>query len=431
MITASICTIGDEILIGQITDTNSAMISKQLNKIGIKVVSMVTCSDDNDDILTTLERCLKTSEIVISTGGLGPTKDDITKKVLCTLSKSSRYVCNKTQMEINRRILSARGIEMMDLNLQQAYVPNRCTVIPNRCGTAPIMQFSFAKSRFNRKNLLFSMPGVPFETEQALADVISSIKAHYKLDNIVHHTVCTFGIPESQLAKRIEKWEDSLPENIHLAYLPNPILGVRLRLSIYGVQEKEGKKEIAKQIRSLKKILGNAIYGEGETTPQKVLGQMLEKRGATLSTAESCTGGYIAHLLTQNPGASRFYVGGIVSYDNKVKTELLGVKESVIKKVGAVSKECVEQMAEEARKKFRTTYSIAASGIAGPDGGRDNKPAGTFWMAVATPSDTVSKNISSKSTRQINIERFSASAVNLLRETILEEDEKKKQNKNK
>ncbi|MBR5073895.1 MAG: CinA family nicotinamide mononucleotide deamidase-related protein [Bacteroidales bacterium] len=419
MITATILTIGDEILIGQITDTNSAFLARALNKIGIKVIHIASCSDSKSDILGTLKRCLRRSEIVITTGGLGPTKDDITKNVLMTLSLSSKCVRSQKQYNIIKNILQARGIQMLDINRQQAYVPQRCTVIPNRIGTAPIMQFHFPKERFGKDNLLFSMPGVPFETEHATEDVIHAIQAHYRLDKIFHRTICTFGIAESVLSKMIERWEDSLPANLHLAYLPNPILGVRLRLSIYGIGEKEGKEELDKYSSSLKAILGDAVYGEGDTNPQTVAGELLLERGATISTAESCTGGYLAHLLTEIPGASRYFRGSVVSYDNSVKINTLGVSSNTVKKYGAVSSQCVKEMAEGVRKKLGTTYSISTSGIAGPTGATPGKPVGTLWMAASGPKGTVTATIVSKSTRKINIERFAASALDLFRKSLL------------
>ena len=419
MITATICTIGDEILIGQIVDTNSSMIAKQLNLIGVKVVSMISCSDESSDIISTLKRALKQSEVVVVTGGLGPTKDDITKASLARLSGSGKYIENAAQLAIIKKLMKARGIAMMDINRLQASVPENSTVILNKVGTAPILQFEFPKEKFGRKNLLFSMPGVPFETENAIPQVISSIRKHYKLDDIVHRTICTFGLPESTLAKTIEDWENSLEKNVHLAYLPNPILGVRLRLSIYGVSKEEGEKLIRKHVASLKKILGDHIYGQGDITPVEAVGKLLLKKGATVSTAESCTGGLIAHLFTLVPGASRYFWGTVVSYDNSVKQNVLGVKKSTLETCGAVSRECVEQMAQGVRKKLGTTYSVATSGIAGPGGGTPSKPVGTVWIAVSGPNGTKSVCLGSKSTREINIKRFAANAIDLLRKYII------------
>lgn len=420
MITASICTIGDEILIGQIVDTNSAMISKELNRAGVKVDYMATCGDDRTEILSTLWTCLKKSEIVIVTGGLGPTKDDITKRVLGELSGSKADICNEVQLGIIKRILTARGVEMLDINVQQAYVPDTCTVIPNEIGTAPIMQFEFPEKRFGRRNMLFSMPGVPFETEHALPDVIASIKKHYKLDEIFHRTICTFGIPESVLSKKIERWEDNLPDNLHLAYLPNPVLGVRLRLSIYGTSKEAGEAELDRYTATLREILGESIYGYGQTNPQEAIGKLLLEKGATLSTAESCTGGYIAHLITEIAGASRYFYGGVVSYDNSIKKSVLGVGGDILDRFGAVSRECVIEMAQGVRERFSTTYAIATSGIAGPGGGSPDKPVGTLWIAVCGPKGVRTKSIVSKSTRKINIERFAAQAIDFLRLSILD-----------
>jgi nicotinamide-nucleotide amidase len=415
MVTASICTIGDELLIGQVVDTNSSMIAVQLNKIGVKVNSMVTCGDNRKDILTFIEKCLKTTEVVIVTGGLGPTKDDITKKILGELSGSKKDVRNKEQFDIIERILTARGVQMLEINKLQASVPETCTVIPNRVGTAPIMQFAFPKSKYGRKNLLFSMPGVPFETEHALPNIIASIKEHYKLDDIFHKTISTMGIPESSLAMKIEKWEDALPKNLHLAYLPDPILGVRLRLSIYGTTQKEGEKELKKYSASLSKILGDAIYSFNGEAPYEVIGKMLLKKKATISTAESCTGGFLAHLITSVPGASRYFYGSVISYDNSIKMGVLGVNKKVLDTYGAVSEQCVREMAEGVRKRLNTTYSIATSGIAGPGGGTKEKPLGTLWIAASGPKGTVTMTKAFRNTRAVNIKRFASGALDFFR----------------
>ncbi len=415
MVTASICTIGDEILIGQIVDTNSAKIATALNSIGVKVCELVSTSDSEEDIVKTLERCLQSTDIVVITGGLGPTKDDITKKTLAKMTGATGYIRNEEQYKIIHKLLTARGVEMSDINQAQALVPDSCKVIVNECGTAPCMLFEIDKAKYGHKALMFSLPGVPFEAEAAIPKVMDSIKEHFKLDNIFHKTICTFGIPESVLAKKIEQWEDNLPENMHLAYLPNPILGVRLRLSIYGVDYEQGTEELREEYAKLQELLGNAIYGEGEDSLQASLGRMLKSEGATLSTAESCTGGMIASLLTSVPGASEYFYGGIVSYDNSVKINTLQVESDTIMQYGAVSKECVEQMAQGARKTLGTTYAIATSGIAGPGGGTDDKPAGTVWIAIAGPDFTDSKVMHFRGSRKLNIERFASHALDFLR----------------
>ena len=417
MVTATICTIGDEILIGQIVDTNSSKISTALNSIGVKVVSMVSTSDTEEDIINTVETALKTSNVVVITGGLGPTKDDITKKTLGKLTGATADVENQEQLEIITRILSARGmVPLSALNRAQASVPNSCKVIPNEFGTAPCMEFDIPESRYGHRALMFSLPGVPFEAEAAIPKVLESIQAHFSLDKIFHKTICTFGIPESTLAQQIEEWEDNLPENLHLAYLPNPVLGVRLRLSIYGVDEETGKAELAENEAKLRQMLGDAIYGEGTDSLQKVIGNTLKERGMTVGVAESCTGGFLASLFTSQPGASEYFHGGIISYDNSVKMNVLGVEKEVLDNCGAVSRECAEQMAAGARRVLGTDCAIATTGIAGPDGGTPEKPAGTVWVAVATPEGIESKKFSFNSTRRnINIERFASNALNMLR----------------
>ncbi len=423
MVTATICTIGDEILIGQIVDTNSSKISTALNSIGVKVISMVSTSDTEEDIINTVETALKTSNVVVITGGLGPTKDDITKKTLGKLTGATAYVENAEQLAIITRILSARGmVPLSVLNRAQASVPNSCKVIPNEFGTAPCMEFEIPESRYGHRALMFSLPGVPFEAEAAIPKVLESIQAHFQLEKIFHRTICTFGIPESTLAQQIEQWEDNLPGNLHLAYLPNPVLGVRLRLSIYGVDEETGKAELAENEAKLRKILGNAIYGDGTDSLQKVIGNTLKEKGMTVGVAESCTGGFLASLFTSQPGSSAYFYGGIISYDNSVKMNVLGVEKEVLDNYGAVSRECAEQMAAGARRVLGTDYAIATTGIAGPDGGTPEKPAGTVWVAVATPQGIESKKFSFNSTRRnINIERFASNALNMLRLQLIKQ----------
>ena len=423
MVTATICTIGDEILIGQIVDTNSSKISTALNSIGVKVVSMVSTSDTEADIIITVENALQTSNVVVITGGLGPTKDDITKKTLGKLTGATADVENQEQLEIITRILSARGmVPLSPLNRGQAMVPNSCKVIPNQFGTAPCMEFELPEEKYGHKAVMYSLPGVPFEAEAAIPKVLESIQGHFSLDKIFHKTICTFGIPESTLAQQIEEWEDNLPDNLHLAYLPNPILGVRLRLSIYGVDEQTGLQELAENETKLRVMLGDAIYGEGTDSMQKVIGKTLKERGMTVGVAESCTGGFLASLFTQLPGASEYFYGGVVSYDNSVKMNVLGVSKEVLDTYGAVSRECAEQMAAGARRVLGTDYAIATTGIAGPDGGTAEKPAGTVWIAVATPEGITSKKFTFNSTRRnINIERFAANALNMLRIQLLKQ----------
>ena len=262
MNTASICTIGDEILIGQIVDTNSSEIAKSLNLLGIKVTDMKSFGDDHDTIIRTLDNELKSHDIVITTGGLGPTKDDITKAALAELSGSTHYVTNEEQDKIMRKILQSRGLDKLACNMAQASVPDKCEVIPNRYGTAPIMVFRFNAEKYGHPAVLYSMPGVPFETMHALPDVLEDIRNHFAISDIFHRTVMTYGLAESALAEKIADWEDNLPEDMHLAYLPNPLTGVRLRLSIYGGSKTDEEKRAEEQIDALKAILGDVIYSD-------------------------------------------------------------------------------------------------------------------------------------------------------------------------
>ena len=421
MLTASICTIGDEILIGQVLDTNSYNIAQELSKIGVKINYKSAIGDTLDEIISELEKCIKKSDVVIVTGGLGPTKDDITKVALKQLSNSNGYKYSEEQAAIIKRILTTRGIAITDINRDQALVPENCQVIENKLGTAPCMKFSFEKEK--TKSLLYSLPGVPFEALGLLPDICTDIKSEFCIENVLYKTAVTFGIPESTLAKMIEEWEDGLPSTMKLAYLPNPTIGVRLRLSYYGDSIEEGENLIDEKFSILKEIIGDALYGWGETSLQKEIGKLLQDRSATLSTAESCTGGNIAHLITSVAGSSNYYRGGVVSYANEVKINSLGVDSETIDKYGAVSRECVEEMALGVLKLMDTDYSVATSGIAGPGGGSEEKPVGTCWIAVGyydkKEAKVLSQRVNFASDRSRNIERFTSNALNFLRLTIL------------
>ena len=421
MTTASICTIGDEILIGQIVDTNSSHISQALNSLGIKVSRMVSIGDDHAGIISSLEEELRRNDIVIVTGGLGPTKDDITKAALAQLSGASQYKTDERQLEIIRNILSSRGLDVLDINRAQADVPDTCTVIPNRLGTAPIMAFHFDQDRFGHKASLYSLPGVPFEALGALNDVLEDIKANYSISDIYHKTVMTFGIAESSLSKMIEEWEDNLPEDIHLAYLPNPLTGVRLRLSIYGGEKETEEARIEAELAKLRPILGASLYSFTDDTLENCIGRILKTAGKTVSAAESCTGGTIAALLTSVAGSSEYFLGSVTSYANSVKTDVLGVDPEIIASHGAVSSECVAAMAEGVRKLTGSDYSVATSGIAGPGGGSDEKPVGTVWIGVSSHMGTETFRMVFKGDRKRNIERFAANALNKLREKLVNE----------
>ena len=297
---ASICTIGDEILIGQIVDTNSSMISNALGAIGVRTEHMVSLGDRRSEIIGILSNELTCSDIVISTGGLGPTKDDITKDALAELSGSHKYIKNEEQEAMVHSILKARGLDVLDINLRQAMVPDTCEVIVNRRGTAPIMVFRFPEERFGHPAVLYAMPGVPYETEAALGDVINDIKQHFKLKSIYHKTIMTYGLAESALSELIAPWEDSLPEDMHLAYLPNPLTGVRLRVSVYDAGP-DAEKRVSERIEALWPLLGDNLYSTSDDTLEATVGRLLRASGSTLSVAESCTGGEIAHLITTVP----------------------------------------------------------------------------------------------------------------------------------
>ena len=416
MKTASICTIGDEILIGQIVDTNSSHIARQLNLLGIQVKYMTSIGDDRARIISELGNCLDHTDIVIVTGGLGPTKDDITKDALRELSGAKGYKQSPEQMAHIERILGARGIPLIDTNRAQALVPDSCTVIPNKLGTAPGMAFYSLGQ--HHTSALYSLPGVPFEALGLLPDVMADIRQHFDLEEITHHTVVTFGIPESTLAKQIEAWEDALPANIHLAYLPNPTIGVRLRLTQFG-----GQADFTPYLTELQAILGNAIYGEGDDTLQSVIGDKLRTTGKTLALAESCTGGHLSELITSVPGCSDYYKGSVTSYSNEVKMKVLGVRAETLAQYGAVSEACVREMASGVLRALDSDYAVATSGIAGPGGGSPEKPVGTAWLATAKKLpdgrvDVATQCVHFASSRAINIERFASYALDLLRRNL-------------
>ncbi len=418
---ASICTIGDEILIGQIVDTNSSHISQSLNESGIQVTRMLSIGDDHDTIVNSLQEELSVNDIVIVTGGLGPTRDDITKAALARLSGTDRYRTDARQLEIIHRILSARGLDILDINIAQASVPETCEVIPNRLGTAPVMVFRFPEERFGHQAALYSLPGVPFEALGALPDVLEDIRDHYNVSEIFHRTVMTFGLAESALSKMIEGWEDNLPSGMHLAYLPNQLTGVRLRLSVYGGIRKEEEDRIEAELAKLRHILGDYIYSDHDDNLESCIGRILKDSGKTLSAAESCTGGLISSLITSVAGSSGYYLGSVTSYANSVKTGVLGVPAEIIAEHGAVSRECVAAMAEGVRKLTGSDFSVATSGIAGPGGGSDTKPVGLVWIGVSSEKGTETFCLTFKNDRKRNIERFASSALNYLRLKLVNE----------
>lgn len=405
---ATIITIGDEILIGQIVDTNSVSIARHLNGAGITVESKLSIGDSDHQIESSIRTALLTSQVVVITGGLGPTKDDITKHTLARIFNSElRY--NDTEGQHIESLLARRGIAFTELNRSQAMLPACCTPLHNAHGTAPGMWFECEGDA-----VVVSLPGVPFEMEHLMQDeVIPRLKERFMLKSIVHLTLITHGIAESLLAERIAAWEDALPDYMHLAYLPAPNI-VRLRLSAYDVERSEAEVAMRQEFGKLEQLIGDHIVGEEGASVESNVHRILSERGLTLATAESCTGGNIAASFTSMAGASAYFLTGIVVYSNAAKSNILGVDSTTIERHGAVSREVVEQMAEGARRISGADYAIATSGIAGPSGGSVEKPVGTVWMAVATPTRTISMMRNSGTDRQQIIKRASAYVVEML-----------------
>lgn len=409
---AEIITIGDELLIGQVVDTNSAWLGSTLGDDGIKVIQITSVQDHAAQIVQAVNDALSRADIVLMTGGLGPTKDDITKKTLAEMF-GMKLVRNEQVYEMVGKQLALRGIAFTELNQGQALVPDGCTVLPNRNGTAPGMWFE------RDGKVLISMPGVPFEMKALVKDeVLPRLRKHFALDANVHRTIITFGLAESILADTITSWEEALPPYLHLAYLPSALC-IRLRLSAYEIDRQKAEQEIESQIEKLSKVIPNYIIGSEDDSLESVTGTLLKTRGETLATAESCTGGNIAHRFTAMPGASEYFKGGVVAYSNEVKMALLGVDPESLNRYGAVSQSVAEQMAEGVRRATGATYGISTTGIAGPTGGTPEKPVGTVWMAVATPNGVFSRRMVFGSVRSQNIERASSNCINLLRLQLL------------
>lgn len=410
---AIIITIGDEILIGQVIDTNSAWIAEKLNEEGIKVHKIVSISDDKNEILQTLELAKNQADLVLVTGGLGPTKDDITKQCLAEFFNTSLILDEKILKQVESYFIG-RGDEMPKANLGQAMVLKGGIAMPNKNGTAPGMWYE------ENKTIFISMPGVPYEMKALMEeDFLPMIKSYFKTPFLYKRTILTQGIGESSLMELIEDWENSLAsENIKLAYLPQPGM-VRLRLSSSSGVKEEIQQKVNSKIEDLKKIIPEFIWGEEKQTLEEVVGLELNHRSQTLSTAESCTGGYIAHLITSISGSSQYFFGSIVSYANEVKQNSLDVSPVAIKVHGAVSKQVVEQMAKGVKTKLNTDFSIATSGIAGPLGGTSEKPVGTVWIAVSGPKRTISEKFNFGNHRTRNIRKTALQALNMLRKEIL------------
>lgn len=417
MTQASIITIGDELLIGQVIDTNSAWMAQQLNKAGIRVCRRVAVGDAWDEIWNALDEESKHADIILITGGLGPTADDITKPLLCKYF-DGKLIVNEAALE-NVKYLFEKVFRRpihSDRNLKQAEVPDTCTVIQNKRGTAPGMWFE------KDGKVYMSMPGVPHEMQgMMISDVIPLLVKKFNVANIAHRTLLTFGIGESMLADLIQDFEEALPSHIKLAYLPNYGM-VRLRLTSIGDDRSVIEKEIDEQFTILQEKVKDYIVTNEDEPMQDVVAKLLKRFKKTVSTAESCTGGYIASLITAKPGASEYYNGSVVSYSYQAKEDLLGVEKNVLESLGAVSEQVVTQMAKGAMENLKTDYTIAVSGIMGPGGGTDDKPVGTVWVAVGSNQKINTQKFQFRFDRERNIILTATNALNLLRKLILEEN---------
>lgn len=404
---ATVITIGDEILIGQIVDTNSAWIGQQLSDIGIKLYEIISCGDNAEQIISAIDRARANSDVVIMTGGLGPTKDDITKNTLVSYFNTTLEL-NEELWERMKQIFEKRGLQVLEMNRSQAMIPKDSTMLPNQRGTAQGMWFE------RDGKVFISLPGVPHEMKHLMsAQVIPRLNERFTFPAIVHRTIMTAGAGESIIAQKLSEFENNLPANFKLAYLPN--LGiVRLRLTAHGTND-----DLARQADELEfklvEVLGDLVYARTDEKLEVVIGKLLRKNNATLSCAESCTGGYIAHLLTSVPGSSAYFEGSMITYSYDVKEKLLGVKNSTLNTVGAVSEECVREMLSGLLQKTETTYGIAVSGIAGPGGATPDKPVGTVWIAVGNSEKMVAKRYQFFPGRSENIKVFSYTALNMLR----------------
>ncbi|GET28671.1 competence/damage-inducible protein A [Prolixibacter sp. SD074] len=409
---ADLITIGDEILIGQIIDTNSAWMARQLNDEGIAVRQITSISDEHDHMLETLADALGKVDLVLITGGLGPTKDDRTKDAICQFF-GTQLVYDDNVLEHIKTLLAPRGVQMNGLNRDQALVPESAVVLHNRMGTAPGLWME-------KEGYVFVfMPGVPFEMKTLVNEqILPRVRTRFKTTPIIHRTILSQGLPESVLAERIAGWEDNLPSFIKLAYLPNP-MHIRLRLSATGDDRDMMNRVLDQKVQELITIIPEHIFGYEDDTLTGNIGKLLKQRNLTVGTAESCTGGNIAHFFTSDAGSSDYFRGSVVAYSNEVKENVLGVPEKVLIEHGAVSAEVVEAMAVGARKVLGVDYVVATSGIAGPTGGTPEKPVGLVWIAVAGPDGVVSKKYNFGNDRGRNIVRSSQSALNLLRNTLL------------
>jgi len=415
---ASIITIGDELLIGQTIDTNSAWMAQELNKAGIWVKHRTAVGDVWRDIWEALEEESRRSSIILITGGLGPTADDITKPLLCSYF-GGQLVMNEKVLEhiehLFENVYHRKG-PLLERNRKQAEVPDVCTVLHNERGTAPGMWFE------KEEKVFISMPGVPHEMKGLMVqEVIPRLKSHFNLPYIVHKTAFTAGMGESMIAERIQDFENNLPPSIRLAYLPSYGM-VRLRLTTSGFEKEKMEKELLTEFEKLKQLVKDILVADEDKGLEEMIGVILKQENKTMATAESCTGGYIAHLITSVPGSSAYFKGSVISYANEVKEKLLGVSSSTLKTAGAVSEETVIQMAKGALEQLNADYAIATSGIMGPDGGTAEKPVGTVWVAAGNKEKIMTKQFHFRFNRERNIEMTAQNALNFLRKFILNQN---------
>lgn len=412
-IRAEVITIGDEILFGQITDTNTQWISTELTNIGIRTVRKSSVGDQADAILQILNEAHQRAEVIIITGGLGPTKDDITKKTLCTYFGVG-MVRNETALALVTDFFEKRGREMTELNRGQADLPANAVYMQNDWGTAPGMWF------VHEGKVYVSLPGVPFEMKHLMTNrILPKLRETFEMPIIKHKMIRTIGIGESFLAERIEAWEDALPAHIKLAYLPH-FGQVRLRLTATGDDETLLDRELAEQVAKVMPLIEKNVFGFDDDELETVIGRLLTDQKLTLGIAESCTGGYVSAQITKVPGSSAYFQGSVVSYSNDIKIKQLGVSPDTLAQHGAVSEETIRQMAEGVRTVLNTSIGIATSGIAGPDGGTPDKPVGTIWIACATATRTVTRLLKLGQYRDQNIQLTATYVLNLLREILSE-----------
>lgn len=405
---ADIINIGDELLIGQVINTNASWMAERLNSIGIRVRQVTAISDSGDHIKSSIDEAFRFSDLIILTGGLGPTKDDITKHVLAEYY-NSKLVMHEPTLQHVEHFFNMRGRTITELNRRQAEVPECCEPLPNSNGTAPGMWFE------RDGKILVSVPGVPFEMKALVEEyILPRLAAKINGDVIIHKTILTQGVGESFLADLIAEWEDALPSNIRLAYLPQPGI-VRLRLTATGNNRGYLEQAISQQLDSLMKLIPGYVFGFDGETLESVAGELLRNAVATICTAESCTGGYLAHMITRVSGSSDYFKGSVVAYSNELKTNLLGIDHGLIEKHGAVSREVVAAMASSARNLLNCTYALATSGIAGPAGGSPEKPVGTVWIALAGPNGLTAKQFLFGNNRERNIHITALAALNMLR----------------